>query len=112
MPHPADLTLVARHVMKLFVERRFEELEAASDGSGLRADDMETAVDDIGALLVMPPEADWREFKVRVVRHVPDAYELTLPLWTKSGRTSHSVELLVHQRNGKPVVTVEEIIVA
>jgi hypothetical protein len=109
---PTDLTLVARHVMKLLVERRYAELEAASGGAGLRADDMAGAMDDIGSAPVMPPEANWRELKARAVRNQPGAYQLTLDLWTKGGRTGHTVELLVHQRDGRPVAVVEDIIVA
>ncbi len=108
---PSDLTLVARHVMKLLVERRFAELEAASGGGGLSADDMEGAVDDIRSALVMPPENNWRDINPRAVRNVPDAFELSLDLYTKGGRSGSTVELVVQLRNGKPVVVVEDIIV-
>ncbi|WKZ66289.1 MAG: hypothetical protein QY325_16185 [Flavobacteriales bacterium] len=109
---PNDLTLVARHVMKLLVERRFEELEEASGGGGLSADDMEGAVDDIGSALVMPPENAWRELKARTVRNVPDAYELSLDLWTKGGRSGSTAELMVRLRDGRPEVVLEDIIVS
>lgn len=108
---PADLTLVAKHVMKLLVERRFAELEEASGGDGLGADDMEAAVDDIGAALVMPPESIWRDLKARAVRNVPDAFEISLGLYTKGGRSGSTAELMVQLRNGRPVVVVEDIIV-
>jgi len=109
---PSDLTLVAKHVMKLLVERRFTELEEASGGSGLSADDMEGAVDDIGSALVMPPENTWRDLDARAVRNVPDAFELSLDLYTKGGKSGSSVELVVQLRNGRPAVVVEDIIVA
>jgi hypothetical protein len=108
---PDELSLVAKHVMKLLVERRFDELEEASGGDGLSAEDMEGAVDDIGSSLVMPPENVWRDLKARAVRGVPDAFELTLDLWTKGGRSGNTVELMVQLRSGKPVVVVEDIIV-
>lgn len=108
---PDELGLVAKHVMKLLVERRLEELEDAAGGSGLSADDMEGALDDIGATLVMPAETVWREIRPRAVRNVPDAYELSLDLWTKGGRSGCTVELMVQQRNARPVVVVEDIIV-
>jgi hypothetical protein len=108
---PNDLTLVAKHVMKLLVERRFEELEEASGGSGLSADDMEGALDDLGTALVMPAETVWREIKPRTVRNVPDAIELSLDLWTKGGRSGSTVELMIQLRGGRPVVVVEDIIV-
>lgn len=108
---PSDLTLVAKHVMKLLVERRFEELETASGGDGLSADDMEAAVDDIGSALVMPPENIWRDLKARAVRNVPDAFELSMDLFTKGGRSGSTVELLVQLRSGRPAVVVEDIIV-
>lgn len=108
---PADLTLVAKHVMKLLVERRFAELEEASGGDGLSADDMEAAVDDIGAALVMPPENVWRALKARAVRNVPDAFALSLDLHTRGGRSGSTAELMVQLRKGRPVVVVEDIIV-
>lgn len=108
---PSDLTLVAKHVMKLLVERRFEELETASGGDGLSADDMEAAVDDVGSALVMPPESTWRDLNARAVRNVPDAFELSLDLWTKGGRSGSTVELMVRIRDGRPVVVVEDLIV-
>ena len=92
------------------VERRCGELEQASGGDGLSADDMEGAVDDIGSTLVMPPENTWRELNARAVRNVPDAFELTLDLWTKGGRSSSSLDLMVQLRNGRPAIVVEDII--
>lgn len=108
---PNDLTLVAKHVMKLLVERRFEELEEASGGAGLSADDLEGAVDDIGATLVMPAESYWRDLRPRAVRNLPDAFELSLDLWSARGRTSSSAELMIQQKGGRPTVVVEDIIV-
>lgn len=107
---PNDLSLVAKHVMKLLVERRFDELEAASNSEGLPADDIEGALDDIGAVLVMPPENTWRDLRARAVRNRPGAFELTLELWTARGRTSHTVELTVQERNGRPSIVVDDII--
>lgn len=97
--------------MKLLVERRFAELEEASGGAGLGAEDMEAAVNDIGSALVMPAEPVWRELKARALRNQPDAFELSLELWTRAGRTGHTAELLVQMRNGRPVVVVEDIII-
>ena len=108
---PADLTLVAKHVMKLLVERRFDELEEATGGTRLSADDMEAAVDDVGSALVMPPDNVWRELRITPVRNWPGAFNLDLPLWTAGGRTTNSVELTVHSRNGRPVIEVDDIIV-
>ena len=108
---PNELTLVAKHVMKLLVERRFEELEEAAGGAGLSADDMEGAVDDIGSALVMPPESTWRDLDARAVRNVPDAFELSLDLWSAKGRTGSSAELMIQQKGGRPTVVVEDIIV-
>jgi len=108
---PDELGLVAKHLMKLLVERRFEELEEASGGSGLSADDMEGALDDIGSTLVMPAETVWRDIRPRAVRNVPDAFELSLDLWTKGGRSGSTVELMIQLRGGRPVVVIEDIIV-
>ncbi len=109
---PNDLTLVAKHVMRLLVERRFDELEEASGGEGLSADDMEGAVDDVGSTLVMPPENVWRELRITPVRNWPGAFNLRLDLWTARGRTSNTVELTVHSKDGGPVIEVDDIIVA
>lgn len=108
---PNDLTLVAKHVMKLLVERRFAELEAATGGTRLSADDMEAAVDDVGGALVMPPETVWRDLRISPVKNWPGAFNLRLDLWTSRGRTSSTVELTVHTKNGRPVIEVDDIIV-
>ena len=107
---PNDLTLVAKHVMKLLVERRFDELEQATGGTRLSADDLEAAVDDVGAL-VMPPENVWRDLRITPVRNWAGAFNLRLDLWTARGRTSSTVELTVHTKNGRPVIEVDDIIV-
>lgn len=109
---PQDIGLVARYVMKLLVERRFDELEEATAGQRLSADEMEGAVDDIGVPLVMPPEPTWKDLRVSAVRNWPGAYAVQLALWTARGRTAHTVELTVHTKNGKPVIEVDDIIVA
>lgn len=109
---PNELGLVAKHVMKLLVERRFHELEEATGGKQLSADDMEGAVDDIGSPLAMPPEASWRDFRVTAVRNWPGAFSVQLNFWTTGGRTPHTVELTIHENDGKPVIEVDDIIVA
>jgi hypothetical protein len=109
---PNDLTLVAKHVMKLLVERRFDELEQATGGTRLRADDMEAAVEDVGARLVMPPETMWKDLRITPVRNWAGAFNLKLPLYTANGRTANSVELTVHTKNGRPVIEVDDIIVS
>ncbi|MBK6542134.1 MAG: hypothetical protein IPG10_12825 [Flavobacteriales bacterium] len=108
---PNDLSLVAKHVMKLLVEQRFEELEEATGGKRLSADDMAAAMADVGVALVMPPENVWRELRVTPVRNWPGAYNVKLDLWTARGRTSSSVELTIHDKNGRPVIEVDDIIV-
>jgi hypothetical protein len=109
---PNDLTLVAKHVMKLLVERRFDELEQATGGTRLSADDMEAAVDDVGARLVMPPETMWKDLRITPVRNWAGAFNLKLSLYTANGRTANSVELTVHTKNGRPVIEVDDIIVS
>ncbi len=108
---PDELGLVAKHVMKLLVERRFDELEGASGGLGLSADDIEGAIDDTGGPLAMPPENMWRELRPRAIRNQPGAFEVSMVLWNARGRTPHTVELTVQERNGKPVVVIDDIIV-
>lgn len=109
--NPNDLTLVAKHVMKLLVERRFDELEEAAGGDGLSAEDMEAAVDDVGAAAAMPPESYWRDLRPRAMRNRPDAFELSLELWSAIGRTRNTVELTAELSGGRPRVVVEDIIV-
>ena len=108
---PNELSLVAKHVMKLLVERRFDELETATNATRLSADDIEGAVDDIGVALVMPPEPSWRDLRVTAVRNWPGAFALELQLWTANGRTPHTVELTVHTKDGTPVIELDDIIV-
>jgi hypothetical protein len=108
---PNELTLVAKHVMKLLVERRFRELEEATGGTRLSADDMEAAVDDVGGVLVMPSENVWRDLRISPVKNWPGAFNLRLDLWTARGRTSSTVELTVHTKNGRPMIEVDDIIV-
>jgi len=106
---PAELGLVARYVMKLLVERRFEELEQATGSVRFTADDIEGAVEDIGTALVLPPEPSWRDLRITAVRNWPGAFNIQLTLWTARGRTSHSVELTVHEKGGKPVIELDDI---
>lgn len=106
---PNELGLVAKHVMKLLVERRFDELEAATGGVRLTADDMEGAVDDIGAALVMPTENVWRDLDVVAIRNWPGAFNVRFDLWTRAGRSDWAVELTVHSKEGKPVIELDDI---
>ncbi|MBK8500501.1 MAG: hypothetical protein IPL52_17190 [Flavobacteriales bacterium] len=108
---PDELGLVLKYAMKLLVERRFNELEEASGGMGLNADDIGGAIDDIGSPLAMPPENVWRDLRPRAVRNQPGAFEVSLELWTARGRTPHTVELTVQERNGRPVVAIDDIII-
>lgn len=107
---PNELGLVLKHVMRLLVERRFDELEEASGGIGLSADDIEGAIDDIGSPLAMPPENVWRELRPRAIRNQPGAFEVSMELWTARGRTPHTVELTVQERNGRPAIAIDDVI--
>lgn len=106
---PEELGLVARHVCKLLVERRFEELEEASNGVRLSASAMEDALEDLGQPLVMPPEPSWSRINATSVRNWPGAYAVKVDLWTARGRSDMTVELTLHTRNGKPVIEVDDI---
>ncbi len=107
---PNDLTLVAKHVMKLLVERRYDELEQATGGVRLSADAMVDAVEDIGAPLVMPPPTVWTNLKAVAVRNWPGAYSVHVDLYTAGGRSTHMVELTVHEKNGRPVIELDDIV--
>lgn len=106
---PSELGLVAKHVMKLLVERRFDELEEATGGTRLSADDMEAAVDDVGGPLVMPADTTWKDLNVVAIRNWPGAYSVTFDLWTARGRSDWSVELTLHSKNGKAVIELDNI---
>ncbi len=107
---PNDLTLVAKHVMKLLVERRYDELEQATGGVRLSADAMVDAVEDIGAPLVMPPPTVWNALQVVAIRNWPDAYSVHVDLYTARGRSTHRVEMTIHTKNGKPVIELDDIV--
>ncbi len=106
---PNELGLVAKHVMKLLVERRFEELEEASGGVQLSADDMQDALSDLGAPLAMPPDRNWTTLNVQAVRNWPGAFQVSMDLYTTRGKSDRTVELTLHSKNGKPVIEVDDI---
>lgn len=106
---PNELGLVARYVVKLLVERRFDELEEASNGVRLSASEMEEALEDVGRPLVMPPEPSWNNINATAIRNWPGAYSVKVDLWTSLGRSDLMVELTLHIKNGKPVIEVDDI---
>jgi len=107
---PNDLTLVAKHVLKLLVERRYDELEQATGGVRLSADAIMDAVEDLGAPLVMPPPAVWNNLQVTAVRNWPGAFSIHVDLYTANGRSTHVVEMTVHEKNGRPVIELDDIV--
>jgi hypothetical protein len=107
---PNDLTLVAKHVLKLLVERRYDELEQATGGVRLGADAIMDAVEDLGAPLVMPPPAVWNNLQVTAVRNWPGAFSIHVDLYTANGRSTHVVEMTVHEKNGRPVIELDDIV--
>lgn len=106
---PNELGLVAKYVMKLLVERRFDELDEASNGVRLSASAMEDALEDLGQPLVMPPESSWNTMSATAVRNWPGAYAVRVDIWTARGRSDMTVELTLHTKNGKPVIEVDDI---
>jgi hypothetical protein len=107
--NPDELGLVARHVMKLLVERRFDELEEATNGTRLSAEDMEAAVDEVGRALVMPPDHMWRDLNVVPIRNWSGAFNVRFPLWTGNGRSDMGVELTLHSKDGAPIIELDDI---
>ncbi|MCB0770335.1 MAG: hypothetical protein KDC00_08015 [Flavobacteriales bacterium] len=106
---PNELSLVGKHVMKLLVERRFDELEKASNGVRLTAAEMEDMLSDLSAPLTMPPEQNWKALNVQAVRNWPGAFHVSMDLYTTRGKSDLTVELTLHSRNGKPVIEVDDI---
>ena len=106
---PNSLSLVARHAMRLLVEGRLDELEEATQGVQLSASDMQEALEEIGAALVMPAEPAWRKMETQAIRNWPGAFTVRMDLWTANGRSDSVLELTVHEKNGKPVIEVDVI---
>ena len=107
---PNDLTLVAKQVVKLLAEQRYLELEQVTGGVRLSADAMVDAVEDIGAPLVMPPPTVWTNLKAVAVRNWPGAFSIHVDLYTARGRSTHVAEMTVHDKNGKPVIELDDIV--
>ena len=105
---PSSIQMIARHVMKLLVERRFDELEEATDGVQLSASEIEDVVDEVGTL-VMPPEPSWHSLHVQAVRNWPGAFNVRMDLWTAKGRADFTVEMTLSTKKGKPVIELEDI---
>lgn len=106
---PAMLPAVAQHVARLLVERRFAELETASNGVRLSAKEIEEAVDEAGGRLTMPPASIWEELDAKAIRNRPGAFSVRFDLWIPAGRSDVSVELTLYSRDGKPVIEVDGI---
>ena len=107
--NPDELAPIARYVMKLLVERRYSELETASNGVRLSADDMEEALSELDKPLVMPSEAAWNRMETAALRNWPGAFSVRMDLWTANGKSDLCIELTLHSQNGKPVIEVDEI---
>ncbi|HEX2616375.1 MAG TPA: hypothetical protein VHL57_02470 [Flavobacteriales bacterium] len=106
---PEALPLIAKHVVRLLVERRFVELEQASRGVRMSAAEMEAVIDDMDGTPVMPPESSWAKLDATAIRNWPGAFAVTVDLWNAKGRSDLSVELTIHSKNGKPVIEVDNI---
>ena len=105
---PSSIQMIARHVMKLLVERQFDELEEATDGVQLYASEIEDVVDEIGTL-VHPPEQTWHALHIQAVRNWPGAFNVRMDLYKTNGRSDYTVEMTLSDKNGKPVIELEEI---
>lgn len=106
---PEELGIAARYVCRLLVERRFDELEEATKGVRLSVDAIEDALADLGQPLVMPPEKNWHALNANTVRNWPGAFSVRFDLWTVRGRSDMIVELIMHTKEGKPVIELDEI---
>jgi hypothetical protein len=67
-------------------------------------------VEDIGAVLVMPPPAVWNNLQVTAVRNWPGAFSVHVDLYTARGRSTHQVEMTVHEKGGRPVIELDDIV--
>ena len=94
--------------MKLLVEQRLDELETVTGGKGLSAQEISTAVDDVGNALVMPPESVWRDLDVIAIKNRPSAFNVLVDLWIARGHADWSVELTLHSMEGRPVIELDD----
>lgn len=106
---PDAIPGIARQVAKFLVERRFKELERASGGVRLSAEEIEESVADIGSPLVMPPLHVWEDLDVVAIRNRPGAFAVQFELWTARGRSDWTVELTLYTERDKPVIEVDDI---
>ncbi len=106
---PEGLSVIARHVVRLLVERRFKELEEASHGVRLNAQAMQDAVDELEERLAMPPEKSWDDLDAVAIRNRSGAYAVKVDLWTSSGRSDLSIELTLYSKGKVSIIEVDNI---
>lgn len=98
-------------IIRLLVERQFKQLETLTNGVRLPAEQIQTAVDQYGRTLVVPPSDAFKLMDVVEVhgRH-PSQWSITMPLWTKEeGRSDLSIELTITQGTEKFHIELDDI---
>ena len=90
-------------IIELLVQRKFIEIESITRGVRLPAEQIETAVDQYGRILVIPPVDAFKLMDVIEIQNSsPASWSVNMPLWTKEeGRSDLTLELtLVREAAG------------
>ncbi len=91
------IVLTLRHLLSLFIDSDYHALEKMSQGIRLTAEEMEQAVKEYGATIVMPPSdvLDGLDI-IEIDGSYPTAWSLRFDLWTaEEGQSDLSLELTV-----------------
>jgi carbohydrate-selective porin OprB len=52
----------------------------------------------------------WTNLKAVAIRNWPGAFSVHVDLYTAGGRSTHQVEMTVHEKNGRPVIELDDIV--
>lgn len=90
------------HIVKLLVERKYDDLASLSEGKRLTAMNLRRAIDDYGRHLVMPPMASFEQLNViKIQDSVPAQWYVGVDLWTtEEGRSDLALELTLTDSPG------------
>ena len=114
MTHPAgDLRAriagSVRGVVELLVSGNYDQLERATNGQRLSADEIRNALNDYGRKLVMPPIEAFEHLDViEVEGKSPRQWSVRMDLWTEE-ESDLSIELTVIQPGTRMVVVIDDL---
>jgi len=98
-------------IIRLLVDRQFDKIAALTNGVRLPAKQMQSAVEQYGRTLVVPPSDAFELMDVVEVREKqPSQWSITMPLWTKEeGRSDLSIEVTIVQGTDKFHIELDDI---